>query len=427
VNRLYGRLWRWHFFAGLIVIPFVLWQATTGVLYLWNREIVQLQYPQLVSVPARPGHVGYQAQLDSVLRHEPRDRLQSIEISGEPDRSTIFLFRGDNGLARVAFVDPHDARYLGSLSSWQWIGSASRGLHGGWPIEPWGSYLLELGACWAIVMVLTGLYLWWPRNAQGLAGALYPRLRSGSRIFWRDLHATVGVWFALIVLAFLLTALPWTTFWGKQVLGPVQRATGQESPLERFFAGDHGHAGAPTAAGDAGLVHGHHAAHGAPLDLDALVARARTAGVRGTLEVSPVPGALNVKDRHARSSEEVWLQLDAGTGAVLARVTWDDMPLIPRLVALGIDLHEGTFLGRANQVFNTTVALALVWLSVTGFVGWYRRRPNGGFAAPPRGLATLPGVVVAMGTVACVLLPLLGASVLAVLLADGLLGRHLER
>lgn len=417
MNRLYARLWRWHFFAALVVIPFVLWQATTGVLYLWNREIVQALHPDLILVAPQPQRAGYQAQLDSVLRHEPRDRLQSIEISGEPGRATIFLFRGDNGLARAAFVDPHDARYLGSLSSWQWIGSGSRGLHGGWPIQPWGSYLLELGASWAIVMVLTGLYLWWPRNADGLAGVLYPRLRSGSRIFWRDLHATVGVWFALIVLAFLLTALPWTTFWGQQVLGPVQRVTGQESPLEPFFAGGH----AP------GHDHGqaHHAAPATVLDLDTLVARARAAGVRGTLEVAPAPGALNVKDRHARSSEEVWLQLDSGTGAVRTRVTWNDMPLIPRLVSLGIDLHEGTFLGRANQVFNTTVALALVWLSVTGFIGWYRRRPDGGLAPPLRSAVALPRGVVAAGTGLCLLLPLLGASVLALFLADRAFGRKL--
>jgi len=418
VNRLYARLWRWHFFAALVVIPFVLWQATTGVLYLWNREIVQALHPDLILVAPQAQRAGYQAQLDSVLRHEPRDRLQTIEISDAPGRATIFLFRGDNGLARAAFVDPHDARYLGSLSSWQWIGSGSRGLHGGWPIQPWGSYLLELGASWAIVMVLTGLYLWWPRNAQGLAGAVYPRLGSGSRIFWRDLHATVGVWFALIVLAFLVTALPWTTFWGQQVLGPVQRATGQESPLEPFFAGGHapGH--------DHGQVH--HAAPAPVLDLDTLVARARAAGVRGTLEVAPAPGALNVKDRHPRSSEEVWLQLDSGTGAVRTRVTWDDMPFIPRLVSFGIDLHEGTFLGRPNQIFNTTVALALVWLSATGFIGWYRRRPDGGLAPPPRSPATLPRGVVAAGFGLCLFLPLLGASVVTILLADRAFGRRIS-
>jgi len=32
-QRLYARIWRWHFFAALIVIPFVLWQSVAGEPY----------------------------------------------------------------------------------------------------------------------------------------------------------------------------------------------------------------------------------------------------------------------------------------------------------------------------------------------------------------------------------------------------------
>jgi uncharacterized iron-regulated membrane protein len=416
-SRLYGRLWRWHFFAAMVVIPFVLWQATTGVLYLWNREIVTALHPGLMTVAPRGQRASYQDQLDSVLAHEPRERLQTIEVSDDLSRSTIFLFRDDNGLARAAFVDPYDARYLGSLSSWQWIASVSRGLHGGWPIDPWGSYLLELGASWAIVMVLTGLYLWWPRGAQGIAGVLYPRLRAGSRVFWRDLHATVGAWFALVILAFLVTAFPWTTLWGKSILAPIQRATGQASPIEFLFADAHDHG-----AHDQGA----HAGHATPVPgLDELVSRARSAGARGTLEIAPGAGRVNFTDKQPRAWDGVWLQLDAGSGAVLARITWAEFPLVPRAIALGVNLHEGRFFGRANQVFNTGFALALAWLAVTGFLGWDRRRPGGGLAAPPRAPVALSRGVVATGAALCVLLPLLGASVAALFLVDRSLGRWL--
>jgi uncharacterized iron-regulated membrane protein len=244
-------------------------------------------------------------------------------------------------------------------------------------------------------------------------------LRAGSRIFWRDLHATVAIWFAIVVLAFLVTAFPWTLFWGKSILAPIQRATGQESPVESFFAGGHGHAGGAHGA----AVHEGHAP--AAPGLDALVARARAAGARGTLEIAPLPGRLNVTDKEPRAWDATWVQLDAASGAVLARVTWADFPAIPRLVSLGINLHEGTFFGRANQVFNTLVALALVWLAVTGFTGWYRRRPDGRLAPPPRTEVALPRGLAATATTLCVIFPLLGASVAAVLLADRAFGRWL--
>ena len=36
---LYRAIWRWHFFAGLLVIPFMLNLAITGGLYLFKDEI----------------------------------------------------------------------------------------------------------------------------------------------------------------------------------------------------------------------------------------------------------------------------------------------------------------------------------------------------------------------------------------------------
>ena len=90
-----------------------------------------------------------------------------------------------------------------------------------------------------------------------------------------------------------------------------------------------------------------------------------------------------------------------------------------------MDLHEGTFFGRANQVFNTLMATALVWLSVTGFIGWYRRRPNGGLAAPPKRDIRYPKAVLATGAVLCIVLPLLGLSVLVIALMDRAAGRLL--
>ena len=77
-----------------------------------------------------------------------------------------------------------------------------------------GSIMVELAASWAIVMVLTGLYLWWPRSAKGLGGVLYPRIGQGAKRFWRDLHAVVGIWVSVFALFLLITGMPWALVWG---------------------------------------------------------------------------------------------------------------------------------------------------------------------------------------------------------------------
>ena len=51
--RLYPMFWRWHFFAAALVIPFVLWQGTTGALYLWSERWMDVRHPELRFVEPR--------------------------------------------------------------------------------------------------------------------------------------------------------------------------------------------------------------------------------------------------------------------------------------------------------------------------------------------------------------------------------------
>jgi uncharacterized iron-regulated membrane protein len=406
-GAMYARLWRWHFFAALLVVPFILWQSITGTLYLWHRELAMESQAQLLTVTPQAERASYEAQLQAALKGQPAGSLPQVVLEADRHRSTMFLFTASNGLSYPTFVDPYTGQVLGTVAPARWLGGWSRSLHGGWPLGSWGSNLLEIGAGWTIVMILTGLYLWWPRNARGLAGVLYPRLNEGSRLFWRDLHATVGVWFAVIVLMFLVTALPWTAFWGDRLLGAIQTSTHQHSPAATFFSGGgHHHSGGGTTP-----------ATRAPLDR--FIGAARDAGAVGRLEIRlEGEGAVQVRSQTGRSPQDVYVELDRATAAVIRREGWDETTWVPKLVSLGVDLHQGTFFGRANQLFNTLVAAALVWLAVTGFIGWLKRRPAGELAAPPRRNAVLTSGVKLVGVAACVLMPLFGLSVVVVGLVD---------
>ena len=134
-------------------------------------------------------------------------------------------------------------------------------------------------------MTLVRVFLWWPRNARGLAGVVYPRLRSGSDIFWRTLHAMVGIYFALILVTFLLSALPWTTLWDGKVL--------EASSMRSISSRPRGSSSSPLAISITRPLP-------APLtttpdrhwrnqcSLDRFMQNARAAGARGNLELHPV-------------------------------------------------------------------------------------------------------------------------------------------
>jgi uncharacterized iron-regulated membrane protein len=92
--------------------------------------------------------------------------------------------------------------------------------------------------------------------------------------------------------------------------------------------------------------------------------------------------------------------------------------MLPKAISTGVDLHEGTFFGRANQIFNSLVVFALFWLVFTGFMGWYKRRPGKGISPPPATQRNWPRWLSAVAVALCIAMPLLGLSVLAVWCLD---------
>ena len=79
--RYYTVAWRWHFYAGLLVAPFMIMLAITGMIYLFKPQLDQLMYGNLLNVPAAstPAHpadhlvAAVKAQYPgaSVLRYQP--------------------------------------------------------------------------------------------------------------------------------------------------------------------------------------------------------------------------------------------------------------------------------------------------------------------------------------------------------------------
>ena len=77
-----------------------------------------------------------------------------------------------------------------------------------------GRIVVELTTCWAIVLVATGIYLWWPQKANQVWGVWLPRLRAKPYVVLRDLHTVVGFYIAVVAIVISLTGLIYTYVWG---------------------------------------------------------------------------------------------------------------------------------------------------------------------------------------------------------------------
>lgn len=425
-SRWYNAVWRWHFYAALLCVPFVLWLAVTGAVYTWKPQIeawLDRPYDSL----AIAASAGGDAQVGAALAAVPGSSLHTYQLPDGPGRA-VRIVVGRDGVETLVYVDPARLTVLRTIETeWRPMRVVSR-LHGTLLVGDIGSYVVELAACWAVAMLLTGLYLWWPRGARGLGGVVYPRLRGGRRLFWRDLHAVSGIWVSLLALGLILTGLPWAKAWGGY-LDQVREATGAvEGPRDWTRAGKP--VPEPAMLGDhaehQGMTMPHRGAR--PGELDRVIATVSPLALAGPVLLSPPSEsdawtvASDAADRPLRSQ----LTVDGATGAVLTRGDFDQRHWIDRAVGYGIAAHEGALFGLANQLLTTLTAALLVMLAVSGTVLWWRRRPTGLLGAPiPLSRPRFGAVLVTAIGVLGVAMPLFGASLIVVLAVERLALRRL--
>jgi uncharacterized iron-regulated membrane protein len=436
-------IWRWHFYAGLFCLPFVLWLATTGMIYLFKPQLEPLlesRYAHVAHGPALPAS----EQVTAALKAVPGSVLNAYQLPTSSAAATRILVGRGSELIRV-FVDPSTAHVVNVVRENDRLMRVIFYLHGELLLGSGGSMLVELAASWTILMLITGLYLWWPRNAR-VAGTLYPRLRSGSRVFWRDLHAVTGVWVSMLALFMLLSGLPWSKSWGG-MLHSIRQAY-STTTAQDWTIGSASERAQIKAENTQPLTHASHASMSADMPgmdmgdtsdstssdyaaIDRLVPVVVAQGL-----VPPVliaPPSQRAPNWTARSDTDdrprrVDMVLDATHGSVISRSTFAQKPLLDRIIGYGVAIHEGALFPPLNQILGVFTALGLITLCTSAIVLWWRRRPKGMLGAPPAiDNPCYPRMLIALLILLGILLPLLGASMLLVWLVERVCLRRFER
>lgn len=448
-NRFYRTIWRWHFYAGIFVIPFMLTLATTGIIYLFKPQLDTVMYHQKMFVQPNNNPVSYTQQLEAAQKAYPGATVSKFAPSIAPDRSAELTLKTTDQRKLTVFVNPYTAAILGDRDEDKNLQSIARKIHGELMIGKVGDYLVELAACWGLVLLISGLYLWLPRNKLTIFGTLIPRLGSkNKRIFWRDLHAVPGLYGALLIGFLIITGLPWSGFWGEtfaQVWNQFPAAwneapksvvlTGslnqngsqvvpwavEQMPMPQSGTGDHQHSQSPNQV-IAPSLEGIPA--GTPVNLDSIITLAKSKNAPAGYSVSlpqEANGVYTIAAFPNDPTQEMTMHVDRYSGKILADVRWQDYALVPKAVEMGIAIHMGKYFGIGNQLLMLFACLVLIGLCVSGLVLWWLRRPQ---TLSQLGAPNLPPYVqswrvpLAIVAVLGLAFPLVGLSLITVLALD---------
>lgn len=430
ISDAYRAVWRWHFYAGFFVLPVLMLLALSGGAYLFKPEIEAAVYRPMMQVePAsdrRPAE-HWLAAATTAYGGSPT----ALYVPERADRAVQISLRTRQG-DRTVFVDPYTARATGAVDGEGVMGTVKR-LHS---LELLGrpfNVLVEIVAGWAIILVATGVFLWWPRPRD--AAVAVPRLGDPARRpFWRDLHAVTGLYAGAVILFLAVTGMPWSAVWGDRVLN-LMRESGLGRP--------------PPPSADRAWLHAraHNVPTGVGWTLEGAVLPTPGSGVRQlskvlasaegrglgrpyTVSIPEDPNlAFTVSRETERAQDARSLYVDGRTGAVIADLQWSQFGDGAKAFEWGIAVHQGLQYGWFNRLIMLFGCIAVWGLGVSGLVMWWKRRParaaglNPPPAPPARARAAVLGIVLPLA----ILYPLTGLSLCLALVADRLWRRFVAR
>ncbi|MCZ4515395.1 PepSY domain-containing protein [Streptomyces sp. ActVer] len=422
---------RLHFYAGVLVAPFLLVAATTGFLYAASFQAEKILYAHEMTVPVGDEKLPISEQVAAARKAHPQGTVSAVRPSPEDDATTRVMLSGVPGVEETrtlaVFVDPYTAKVRGALEQY--------GSTGALPLRTWidefhanlklgqnGRLYSELAASWLWVIAGGGLVLWFGRRRtqRKIRGTSGRRRTLG-------LHGTVGVWAALGFFFLAATGLTWSTYAGANI-DELRTSLRQATPaVSAAVGGEHSGHGSASAGG--GVENG--------VGLDKVLAAARAEGLGDPVEIVPPADASSgyVVSQVQRSwpTKQDAVAVDPSNGEVTDTVRFADYPVLAKLTRWGIDAHTGVLFGLGNQLVLMALALSLILLILWGYRMWWQRGRASAFGRPiPRGAwRQVPAHVLVPLTAAIAVLgyfvPLLGIPLAAFIAVDVVLGEIAHR
>ncbi|UED87586.1 PepSY-associated TM helix domain-containing protein [Streptomyces profundus] len=458
-------LLRLHFYAGLLVAPFLFVAAFSGMLYAASIQVEKFVYDHELNVPVGEEHLPIDEQIAAARAEFPERTVNAVRPASEEGTTTrVLLDAPELGPSQqlAIFVDPYTAEVRGDLAAYGsssalpfrwWIDELHRNLH----LGEFGRHYSELAASWLGVIALVGIVLWigQRRTRRRVRRTLLPERGLKGRRATLTWHGTIGLWVALVLCFLSVTGLTWSQHAGEhitQLRGEMSWQTpavdtsppgagdssGHSTHGGRDDGEDHGDHGEHSEHGDHSEhgAHGQDEAHSQEITAGQALESGRSVGLRDPVEIvyPTEPGAaFAVKEVQAQWPTQVdAVAVDPTTGEITDTVRFDDYSVVAKLARWGVDGHMGLLFGLPNQLVLIGVALSLMTLIVLGYRMWWLRRPTRGGALtwgrPPRRGAWRGApwaVLLPLLAVAAVLgwyVPLLGLSLLAFLTVDAALG-----
>lgn len=362
-----------HLWLGLTsgLVVFII--SLSGATYAFVDELRPLFYRDRLYIKPEQTKVLPLSTLLTVAKKALDNRpINRVEITSQPDRTYMFRSQKLNpdGLTywdyyqyyyRV-YINPYNGKVVKIENTKYEFFQMVLGLHMRMMFgEKIGHYVVGGSVLMFVVLLISGLILWWPNKWSKTGRDKSFRIKwggSGKRVNY-DLHNVLGFYASVILLITALTGLVWVFEW---VENSARFVANGATTIEKT----------KLPVSDSTL-----SASGNGIDKALLTARERNPGARSYLVIFPPKptGTINISsylktwNRYDRSQENY----DQYTGKLLRAASFADLNGGDQLYQLNFDLHTGAVLGLPGKILTFFAGLIAASLPVTGFLIWWKR------------------------------------------------------
>lgn len=217
VRKLFKKLHLWLSLPfGLIIMTTCL----TGALLVFEKEITELVRHDSYTIPVRKTQsLSLQSLLERVARETP-DSVQITSVTIPSDFRRAYTVGLSKPRRAGVLVDPYTGKIVGQSGRLPFF-TTVRELHR-WLLDSmkpdsegifWGRVIVGTSTLLFVFILLTGLFLWWPKKLKGVGKRLKISLRHGRQRLLTDLHTVGGVYVFVLLLAMAMTGLTWSFEW----------------------------------------------------------------------------------------------------------------------------------------------------------------------------------------------------------------------
>lgn len=240
MKKIFIKIHLWLSLPFGIIIAIV---CLTGSILVFEDEILELCYPSRYFVDEVKDEPLSIAELMVLGRKQLPDsiKISGARVSPDPERTYQLVIPGKKA---AAFVNPYTGDVTG-IDDGQGFFMQTMRLHR-WLLTEykrdgsfsWGKALVGYATLVMVLIIISGLVVWYPKNKKNLKKRLKIKTTAGWRRFFYDLHVTGGFYAALLLLVLALTGLTWSFNWYRDAFYTVFGVTSNPQP--------HGHAPAQT-------------------------------------------------------------------------------------------------------------------------------------------------------------------------------------